>query len=189
MIGRLSILVARATRLAARLGSPAPDQREGATAYGAVQAWHAACDSAVANGFEPFAARQQKDIAMHTSIGAVAERPFTRRLLAATAGVAFGLAAALPPQAPGTIQGGILHSLSGTMAISETTLKDVMLMLIEEQNKKGGLLGKKLEAVVVDPASNWPLFAEKARELITKDKVAVVFGCWTSVSRKSVLPV
>ena len=88
-----------------------------------------------------------------------------------------------------TIKVGILHSLSGTMAISETTLKDVMLMLIEEQNKKGGLLGKKLEAVVVDPASNWPLFAEKARELITKDKVSVVFGCWTSVSRKSVLPV
>ena len=84
---------------------------------------------------------------------------------------------------------GILHSLSGTMAISETTLKDVMLMLIEEQNKKGGVLGRKLEAVVVDPASNWPLFAEKARELIEKDKVAVVFGCWTSVSRKSVLPV
>ena len=88
-----------------------------------------------------------------------------------------------------TIKVGVLHSLSGTMAISETTLKDVMLMLIEEQNKKGGLLGKKLEAVVVDPASNWPLFAEKARELISKDKVAVVFGCWTSVSRKSVLPV
>src|SRR5919107_1676293 len=92
-------------------------------------------------------------------------------------------------QSGGTIKVGILHSLSGTMAISETTLKDVMLMLIEEQNKKGGLLGKKLEAVVVDPASNWPLFAEKARELITKDKVAAVFGCWTSVSRKSVLPV
>ncbi|MFK5950470.1 MAG: urea ABC transporter substrate-binding protein [Methylococcales bacterium] len=88
-----------------------------------------------------------------------------------------------------TIKVGILHSLSGTMAISETTLKDTMLMLIEEQNKKGGLLGKKLEAVVVDPASNWPLFAEKARELITKDKVAAIFGCWTSVSRKSVLPV
>ena len=88
-----------------------------------------------------------------------------------------------------TIKIGILHSLSGTMAISETTLKDVMLMLIDEQNKKGGLLGKKLEPVVVDPASNWPLFAEKARELISKDKVAVVFGCWTSVSRKSVLPV
>jgi urea transport system substrate-binding protein len=88
-----------------------------------------------------------------------------------------------------TIKVGILHSLSGTMAISETTLKDDMLMLIEEQNKKGGLLGKKLEAVVVDPASNWPLFAEKARELISKDKVSAVFGCWTSVSRKSVLPV
>ena len=88
-----------------------------------------------------------------------------------------------------TIKVGILHSLSGTMAISETTLKDVMLMLIEEQNKKGGVLGKKLEAVVVDPASNWPLFAEKARELIEKDKVAATFGCWTSVSRKSVLPV
>ena len=88
-----------------------------------------------------------------------------------------------------TIKVGILHSLSGTMAISETTLKDVMLMLIDEQNKKGGLLGKKLEPVVVDPASDWPLFAEKARELISQDKVAAVFGCWTSVSRKSVLPV
>ncbi len=88
-----------------------------------------------------------------------------------------------------TIKVGVLHSLSGTMAISETTLKDTMLMLIDEQNKKGGLLGKKLEAVVVDPASNWPLFAEKARELITKDKVSAIFGCWTSVSRKSVLPV
>src|SRR5829696_6948762 len=88
-----------------------------------------------------------------------------------------------------TIKVGVLHSLSGTMAISETTLKDVMLMLIDEQNKKGGVLGKKLEAVVVDPASDWPLFAEKARELIEKDKVAAVFGCWTSVSRKSVLPV
>src|SRR5689334_23494451 len=88
-----------------------------------------------------------------------------------------------------TIKVGILHSLSGTMAISETTLKDAMLMLIAEQNAKGGVLGKKLEPVVVDPASNWPLFAEKARELISKDKVAAVFGCWTSVSRKSVLPV
>jgi urea transport system substrate-binding protein len=106
--------------------------------------------------------------------------------LAASAIVAGGLTAA---SAQETIKVGILHSLSGTMAISETTLKDVMLMLIDEQNKKGGLLGKKLEAVVVDPASNWPLFAEKARELITKDKVSAVFGCWTSVSRKSVLPV
>ena len=92
-------------------------------------------------------------------------------------------------QAADTIKVGVLHSLSGTMAISETTLKDTMLMLIEEQNKKGGLLGKQLEAVVVDPASNWPLFAEKARGLISQDKVAAVFGCWTSVSRKSVLPV
>ena len=88
-----------------------------------------------------------------------------------------------------TIKVGVLHSLSGTMAISETTLKDTMLMLIEEQNKKGGVLGKQLEAVVVDPASNWPLFAEKARGLIEKDNVDVIFGSWTSVSRKSVLPV
>lgn len=89
----------------------------------------------------------------------------------------------------GTIEVGILHSLSGTMAISESALKDTVEMLIDEQNAKGGLLGKKLVPVVVDPASNWPLFAEKARELISKDKVSVVFGCWTSVSRKSVLPV
>ena len=92
-------------------------------------------------------------------------------------------------QAADTIKVGVLHSLSGTMAISETTLKDTVLMMIDEQNKKGGLLGKKLEAVVVDPASNWPLFAEKTRELITKKDVDVIFGCWTSVSRKSVLPV
>ena len=88
-----------------------------------------------------------------------------------------------------TIKVGVLHSLSGTMAISETTLKDTVLMLIDKQNKSGGLLGKKIEAVVVDPASNWPLFAEKARELISKEQVEVIFGCWTSVSRKSVLPV
>jgi urea transport system substrate-binding protein len=126
---------------------------------------------------------------MLNSLPAVAQRSRTRRWLLAAAGAAMGLAMALPAKAQDTIKIGILHSLSGTMAISETTLKDVMLMLIDEQNKKGGLLGKKLEAVVVDPASDWPLFAEKARELISKDKVAVVFGCWTSVSRKSVLPV
>jgi urea transport system substrate-binding protein len=91
--------------------------------------------------------------------------------------------------AGGTIKVGVLHSLSGTMAISETSLKDITLMTIKEINASGGLLGKKIEAVVVDPASNWPLFAEKARELIEKHKVAVTFGCWTSVSRKSVLPV
>ena len=92
-------------------------------------------------------------------------------------------------QAADTIKVGILHSLSGTMAISETALKNTALMTIEEINAKGGVLGKKLEPVVVDPASNWPLFAEKTRQLITKDKVDVIFGCWTSVSRKSVLPV
>ncbi|ROP59634.1 amino acid/amide ABC transporter substrate-binding protein (HAAT family) [Enterobacter sp. BIGb0383] len=88
-----------------------------------------------------------------------------------------------------TIKVGIMHSLSGTMAISEAPLKEAALMAIEEINAKGGVLGKKLEPVVVDPASNWPLFAEKARQLLTQDKAAVVFGCWTSVSRKSVLPV
>ena len=110
-----------------------------------------------------------------------------RSMLGLAASAALGLASMA--QAADTIKVGILHSLSGTMAISETTLKDTMLMLIDEQNKKGGLLGKQLEAVVVDPASDWPLFAEKARELIEKEKVAAVFGCWTSVSRKSVLPV
>src|SRR5215212_2307875 len=100
--------------------------------------------------------------------------PMTRRSLLAAAGLSMGLAV-LPAMAQDTIKVGILHSLSGTMAISETTLKDTMLFLIDEQNKKGGVLGKKLEAVVVDPASNWPLFAEKARELITKEKVAAVF--------------
>jgi len=89
----------------------------------------------------------------------------------------------------GPIKVGILHSLSGTMAISETSLKDVALMTIEEINEKGGILGRKIEPVIVDPASDWPLFAEKAKELITREKVAAVFGCWTSVSRKSVLPV
>src|ERR1035437_1824793 len=100
------------------------------------------------------------------------------RLGVVGAGMLVGLAVSGVASAADTIKVGVLHSLSGTMAISETTLKDTVLMLIDEQNKKGGLLGKKLEAVVVDPASNWPLFAEKARELISKDKVAVVFGCW-----------
>jgi len=105
------------------------------------------------------------------------------------AGILAGASLAGPAAAEDTIKIGVLHSLSGTMAISETTLKDTILMLVDDLNKNGGLLGKKVEAVVVDPASNWPLFAEKARELIEKEKVAVVFGCWTSVSRKSVLPV
>jgi urea transport system substrate-binding protein len=119
----------------------------------------------------------------------ISTQPKARRLIASAAALALTMMATIAAKAEETIKVGILHSLSGTMAISETTLKDVVLMLIDQQNKKGGLLGKKLEAVVVDPASNWPLFAEKARELISKDKVAVVFGCWTSVSRKSVLPV
>ena len=105
----------------------------------------------------------------------------------ASALVAAGFA--VPALAQNTIKVGVLHSLSGTMAISETVLKDTVLMAIDEINAKGGVLGKKLEPVVVDPASNWPLFAEKAKQLISQDKVAAVFGCWTSVSRKSVLPV
>src|SRR5476651_1158981 len=127
---------------------------------------------------------------INDSIYAIAKPMSRRRWLAASAGLVLGLATFTPAKAADdTIKVGVLHSLSGTMAISETTLKDTVLFLIDEQNKKGGVLGKKLEAVVVDPASNWPLFAEKARELISKNKVAVVFGCWTSVSRKSVLPV
>ena len=127
---------------------------------------------------------------MLTQLTSAIARPLGRRkVLATAAGLALGLAFGGAAQAQDTIKVGVLHSLSGTMAISETTLKDTILFLIDEQNKKGGVMGKKLEAVVVDPASNWPLFAEKARELITKEKVAVVFGCWTSVSRKSVLPV
>lgn len=109
------------------------------------------------------------------------------------ASLAIGVAAlatgAAVSHAAETIKVGVLHSLSGTMAISETTLKDTVLMMIEEQNKAGGVLGKKLEPVVVDPASNWPLFAERAKQLLAKDRVSVIFGCWTSVSRKSVLPV
>jgi urea transport system substrate-binding protein len=107
------------------------------------------------------------------------------------AGAWLAASAMLPARAAdkGPIKVGILHSLSGTMAISETVLKDTALMAIDEINAKGGVLGRKLEPVVIDPASNWPLFAEKARQLLAADKVAVVFGCWTSVSRKSVLPV
>jgi urea transport system substrate-binding protein len=115
-----------------------------------------------------------------------------RNILKATALGAFALTSSSwlrAAFAADTIKVGILHSLSGTMAISETSLKDVALMTIDEINANGGVMGKKLEPVIVDPASNWPLFAEKARQLISQDKVSVVFGCWTSVSRKSVLPV
>ncbi|HPG27447.1 MAG: urea ABC transporter substrate-binding protein [Spirochaetaceae bacterium] len=112
-----------------------------------------------------------------------------RRLETMLAAILCSIAISAAAAAEEPIKVGVLHSLSGTMAISETTLKDTVLMMVEQQNAKGGLLGRKLEAVVVDPASDWPLFAEKARQLLEKDRVAVVFGCWTSVSRKSVLPV
>jgi urea transport system substrate-binding protein len=115
-------------------------------------------------------------------------RTFIKATVLSAAMASIGVAS-FAAQAADTIKVGVLHSLSGTMAISETALKETALMTIEEINKSGGVMGKKLEAVVVDPASNWPLFAEKSRQLLSKDKVAVVFGCWTSVSRKSVLPV
>ena len=102
--------------------------------------------------------------------------------------VAFSLAGA-SVQAQDTVKVGVLHSLSGTMAISETSLRDILLFTFDEINAAGGVMGKKIEPVVADGASNWPLFAEKAKQLLEQDKVAVTFGCWTSVSRKSVLPV
>src|SRR5712671_6270460 len=164
---------------------PLCDSANDSKVYVAPNAWHVPCETTSARWpcRVTNARVNAEGCSMRHSYG------MTRRWLLATAGLVFGLAAFGPAKAQDTIKVGILHSLSGTMAISETTLKDTVLFLIDEQNKKGGVLGKKLEAVVVDPASNWPLFAEKARELITKDKVAVVFGCWTSVSRKSVLPV
>jgi len=117
------------------------------------------------------------------------QRRFTLKALAAATAVSTLGLASMAAHAADTIKVGVLHSLSGTMAISETVLKDTVLMAIDEINAKGGVLGKKLEPVVVDPASNWPLFAEKTKQLLGQDKVAVIFGCWTSVSRKSVLPV
>jgi urea transport system substrate-binding protein len=104
------------------------------------------------------------------------------KLLTASIALGLGLSGAAFAQTKDTIKVGVLHSLSGTMAISETVLKDTVLMAIDEINAKGGVLGRKLEPVVVDPASNWPLFAEKTKQLLTQDKVAVIFGCWTSVS-------
>ena len=118
------------------------------------------------------------------------QRSFTLKATAlASAAIALAGLAAVPAHAEDTIKVGVLHALSGTMAISETALKDMALMTIEDINAKGGVMGKKLEPVVIDTASNWPLAAEKAKQLIGQDKVAVTFGCWTSVCRKSVLPV
>ncbi|MGZ5086739.1 MAG: urea ABC transporter substrate-binding protein [Usitatibacter sp.] len=116
-------------------------------------------------------------------------RSFFKALALSTALVTAGFGSVDALAQAKVVKVGVLHSLSGTMAISETVLKDVALMTFDEINAKGGVMGYKIEATVVDPASNWPLFAEKARGLLTQDKVAVVFGCWTSVSRKSVLPV
>ena len=116
--------------------------------------------------------------------------PIMSRRAALAAGTALALPAVHSASAQGAnIKVGVLHSLTGTMAISETALRDTVLMMVEQQNSAGGILGRRLEAVVVDPASNWPLFAEKARELLAVARVDVTFGCWTSVSRKSVLPV
>ena len=117
------------------------------------------------------------------------QRRFTLKALTAAVALTGLSALSAFAQGAGTIKVGILHSLSGTMAISETVLKDTVLMAIDEINAKGGVMGKKLEPVIVDPASNWPLFAEKTKQLLGQDKVSVIFGCWTSVSRKSVLPV
>ena len=121
----------------------------------------------------------------------VTRRSFLKGTLATGAGLAAGvsLPAALTAQGKEPVKIGVLHSLSGTMAISEVSLRDVVLMAVDEINAKGGVMGRKIQPVVVDPASNWDLFAEKAKQLLLQEKVAVVFGCWTSVSRKSVLPV
>ena len=124
---------------------------------------------------------------MTDSVRTVFVKKLKRAVSISTATIAVSLSAMT--YAADTIKVGVLHSLSGTMAISETTLKDTVLMMVQQQNEKGGLLGKQLEAVVVDPASDWPMFAEKSRELLVKNKVDVIFGGWTSVSRKSVLPV
>src|SRR6202011_1429891 len=162
--------------------------------YGRVEAWHGLCEAIRRRrAGAPFLrqeARPPRDVPQLFTAGSnMQRRNFLKRLAISASLAATGMAVCLPSLAADTIKVGVLHSLSGTMAISETVLKDVTLMAIDEINAKGGVMGKKLEAVVVDPASNWPLFAEKARQLLTKDKVATVFGCWTSVSRKSVLPV
>ncbi len=128
-------------------------------------------------------------LALSCTVGLACEKPVEKKTEEVGEKKAEAPAEPAKASSTGPIKVGILHSLSGTMAISETSLKDVALMTIEEINEKGGLLGRKIEPVVVDPASDWPLFAEKAKELLTRDKVAATFGCWTSVSRKSVLPV
>src|SRR5947208_7018622 len=124
-----------------------------------------------------------------TAMAEFSRRDFIKGGRRASRAVGAGLSFPSVPRAQDTVKIGVLHSLSGTMAISEVSLRDVVLMAVEEINAKGGVMGKKITPVVVDPASNWDLFAEKAKQLLLQDKVACVFGCWTSVSRKSVLPV
>src|SRR5437764_3238656 len=156
--------------------------------------WHASCNVSCRHHRDALAftnsALGHRPCSLHLLVFGehlMQRRSFLRNaaLAAALACAGFSGAAA----AADTVKVGVLHSLSGTMAISETVLKDVALMTFDEINASGGVMGKKIEPVVVDPASNWPLFAEKARQLISQDKVAAVFGRWTSVSRKSVLPV
>jgi urea transport system substrate-binding protein len=151
---------------------------------GSPQPWHGPCERR-----SPDVLVARRSPATTTSGASMQRRKFVKlvSVTAASVSLAFGSTSLFAQQK--TVKVGVLHSLSGTMAISETSLKDVALMTFDEINAKGGVMGMKIEPVVVDPASNWPLFAEKARQLISQDKVAAVFGCWTSVSRKSVLPV
>src|SRR5260370_11746485 len=151
---------------------------------GVSRAWPRSCSRRVAGSSD--AVQSKGNEGAMTLIQGICRTALAACVVAAAGMASVGAAKA---QTQGTIKIGVLHAMSGRMAISETTLKDPILMMVDEINKKGGLLGKNVEAVVVDPASNWPLFAEKARDLIAKEHVAAVFGCWTSVSRKSVLPV
>src|SRR5262245_58964010 len=190
--GNLALIGPRAARLLIRQKSP-PPAASGAPTHrqirGIASSWRSPARAGTLVALNHLWGAWLSPRPVNRGVLKPMKRLILRTAMAASVAALASLPLAHSATAQDTIKVGILHSLSGTMAISETTLKDVMLMLIEEQNKNGGLLGKKLEAVVVDPASNWPLFAEKARELISKEKVASVFGCWTSVSRKSVLPV
>src|SRR5437867_4190926 len=162
--------------------------------------WHGLCEAQRARAFDAPSCAMCRGAPVarswtvsstyrHTGPKTMQRRSFLQRLALSAALATAGLSVGTQAIAADTIKVGILHSLSGTMAISETVLKDTALMAIDEINAKGGVMGKKLEPVIVDPASNWPLFAEKTKQLLGQDKVSVIFGCWTSVSRKSVLPV
>jgi urea transport system substrate-binding protein len=168
-----------------------PSRRAAAGGPGAVASWRTTASSGLAAPAAGTLTAAPGPRPKEAPVSTLSRREFVKSTLVAGAGVAAGLGVPrlLPAQGKAPIKVGVLHSLSGTMAISEVSLRDTVLMAIEEINAKGGVVGRKVEAVVVDPASNWDLFAEKAKQLLLQDKVAVVFGCWTSVSRKSVLPV